>query len=269
MPNAKNAQADTYRNILLVGETGAGKTMQITTLPGRKFVYIFDPNSLATLKGFDVEYEKFLPDKLEIDASIKGFNKGARPDDKSPASKIEPTCYVRWVQDMHDKNESGFFNDYDWVCFDSMTFLQKACMDRCLYINNRYGKLEDLSDYRIVGLKLASVFRGIYAADINIFCTGHINSFQDEKTKKIMVMLNLHGQARSLIPLGCSDVFECFRGDTDKGKRFLIRTMPDTRGLKCIRTTIRNLKEIEDVTIERMSEPEKYGIGKLINLTTT
>ena len=137
-------------------------------------------------------------------------------------------------------------------------------MDRCLWINNRYGKTEEIGDYRIVGSKLANVFRPIFASKKSILCTGHLTSFQDDKTKKITTQLNLMGQARAMLPLGCTDIKECFRGDTDKGGRYLMRTRPDHRGLKCIRSTIRGLEEVEDITIDDIDKPQEYGIGKLL-----
>jgi GTPase SAR1 family protein len=46
MANAKDAHATSTPKILLLGDTGAGKTTQVLTLPGRKFAYLFDPKSL-------------------------------------------------------------------------------------------------------------------------------------------------------------------------------------------------------------------------------
>ena len=148
MPNAKDAQTG-YERIIVAGNTGSGKTTQILTLPGKKFVYVFDPNCLASLRGHDVEYEEFLPEVTEIDSTLKGFNKGAKDD--SPASAKEPTLYLRWIEDLNRREAEGSFDEYDWVIFDSLTFLAQALMDRQLYINNRYGKVEDLGDYRVVG----------------------------------------------------------------------------------------------------------------------
>src|SRR5580765_2220579 len=107
MPNAKDTDLNPTKRILLVGPTGSGKTAQIWTLPGKRFAYIFDPNSLSTLKGCDVDYEEFYPDFLEMDATLKGFNKGSLSD-KMPAvagraSKREPLVYMKWVDDVNKK----------------------------------------------------------------------------------------------------------------------------------------------------------------------
>ena len=265
MTNAKDADTPAKHNILLVGPTGSGKTSQIWTLPGKKFVYIFDPNSLISLKGCDVDYEMFLPDTLEIDSTLKGFNKGSK-DDRMPGSRIEPTTYIKWVEDMNERYDKGFFNDYKWLCIDSLTYLQRAVFDRQLYINNRYGKIEELADYRIVGSKLSDVFRPISSLPINIFVTGHIRDFQDEITRKITTELNLSGQAKTMVPLVMSNIWLARGASTEKQIKFEIQTRPDIRGLQCIRSSFRGLDMYHDVTIQNFDRATEYGIGKILQL---
>ena len=182
MPNAKSASTPSHQNILVVGPTGSGKTTLIWTLPGKKFAYLFDPNALESLRGLDIDYEEFLPDALEMDATLKGFNRGSKDD--RPASKLEPTTYMKWVEDLNKKADNDVFSNYDWLILDSATFMQKTLFDRQLYINNRYGKVEELADYRVVGSKLSEIFRSIASIPIHIFVTGHVNEFQVEVSKK-------------------------------------------------------------------------------------
>ena len=72
-------------SFLLLGPTGSGKTSQILTLPGKTFCYLFDPSSLATLKGHDIEYELFLPKKVSTAAISlsKGNEREREPESKS------------------------------------------------------------------------------------------------------------------------------------------------------------------------------------------
>ena len=266
MPNAKDATALSNQRILLVGRTGSGKTSQIWTLPGRKFAYFFDPNSLASLRGCDVDYEEFYPEPLEMDATLKGFNKGARGD--KPGSKLEPTLYLRWGKDLSQRVEDGFFNDYDWLIFDSLTFLARAVMARNMWINNRYGGVEELADYRIVGSKMSEVFTSIASLPLNIYSTGHIDTFQDENTKKIETKIKLPGSARDILPLVHTNIWLAFPESEGKGDKesthFKVRTVPEPRGLQDIRTSLRGLSAVEDVTIRDFNDPTKWGIGGLL-----
>jgi AAA domain-containing protein len=264
MPNAKDASLTAYKRILLAGRTGTGKTTQIWSLPGKKFAYIFDPNALSALAGCDLEYELFLPDIQAVDRTLKGFSKGSRDDRPSRPPK-EPTLYNRWGDDINTKFDKGFFNGFDWLILDSLTFLSKAVMDRQLYINNRFGGIEEIADYKVVGSKLAEMFGPITSLPMNIFCTAHLTVYQDEKTSKLETQLYLPGRARVMLPLQFTDIFLCqTTDDKEKGTIYEIRTKPDPRGLQDIRTSIPGLATTEDVTIKAFSRPMEWGLGKLL-----
>ncbi len=264
MPNAKNASTPAFQKILLVGPTGSGKTTQMASLPGKVFAYLFDPNALASLQsvGADVEYEEWLPESMEIDVTIKGFNKGSKSD--HAPSKKEPKIYIEWVEGLTEKAESGFFKPFDWVCFDSLTFLQKAVFDRQMYLNNRYGGVEELADYRVVGSKMSDLFRSIISEKTNIFITGHVDEWQDELTKKITTQLKLSGQARTTIPLMLTNIWLAKGASTEKEIKYQIQTRPEARGLQCIRSSLSGLEMYEDVTIPDFSKAEEFGIGKIL-----
>lgn len=266
MPNARDAELEAHKRVLLVGRSGAGKTTQIWTLPGKKFLYIFDPNALSSLQGCDVDYESFSPDVLELDMSLKGFNKGAKSDKPTNRSKSEPSVFLKWVDDFNKRYDAGFFNDYQWLLFDSATFFTKALMDRQLFINGRYGEVEDRADYKIVGAKISDIFSNISQMKINIMMTGHIATFQDEKTQRIDTQISLPGRARNSIPMQFTDIWMTYYdGEGQKGeKQYRVRTVPDARGLQDIRCSIQGLQPVEDVTIRDFKNPTLYGVGKLL-----
>jgi len=182
-------------------------------------------------------------------------------------SKREPQVYMKWVDDINEKVEKKFFevNGYQWLCIDSLTFLAKATMDRQLYINNRYGDIEELGDYRVVGSKLTDVFNSISSLPINLYCTGHLSIFQDDKTKKIETQINLPGKARNYLPLLFTNVWQSITEEGEKGQvKYMIRTRPDPRGLQDVRSAIQGLNTMEDVTIRGFGDMAQGGIGALL-----
>src|SRR3990167_6767223 len=85
MSNALNAAALTNHKILMLGDTGSGKTTQFLTLPGKKYMYIFDPNALLSLRGHDVDYDEYMPATVGMAAGSLAKGKG----DKSAATRSD------------------------------------------------------------------------------------------------------------------------------------------------------------------------------------
>lgn len=266
MPNAKNMPTDPHKRILLVGPPGSGKSSQIWTLPGRKFAYVFDANTAPAIKGCDVDYEAFLPQAGEMDTSIKGFSRGSKSD--KPRKRLEPTVYKDWEDHWNEHDGTGFFKQYDWLIIDSITSLSNAIMARILYLNGRYGDLEERSDYMVGGSKLSDIFTALSGMPINIFATGHTRVYEDDKTAKVEAQLNLPGRARQILPMTFTDTWLATTREVDDGEvRHFVRTKPETRGFKGIRCTIPDLEVEEDVTIEDYNKATSYGIGALLPRT--
>lgn len=272
MPHMRDATVSPFKRVLAIGRTGSGKSTQMWTLKGKKFLYNFDPNTMASIKGIadelgidppDIEFEEFKPDLLELDATLKKFNKEGKDD---PAGKEykgrEPTAYNDFLGDLNDRVADGFFKreGFDWICFDSLTFITKSIMARNLFINAKTGEMEDKADYRIVGNKLTEIFSSVASLPINIYMTGHLQIFQDEKTHKIETLLSAPGQARNMLPLIFTDIWQCSKEDNE----YVARTRPDPRGFLDIRCSIQGLDELEDVTIGDFSKAEQFGIGAIL-----
>lgn len=263
--NAKTAEIAAHHKVLAVGEAGCGKTVQIATLPGRKFVYAFDPGTLPTLvtRKVDADVEEFLPDIATVDFSLKGFNKGARSDASSRRKPLEPAAYTSWEAHFNSWYDSGQLAAYDWICFDSLTLFVKAIMNRLLYLNNRYGDVEDLSDYRVVGNKLTSVFTAIASMKANLYVTGHLTTFQDETTKRITTQLGIPGASRDMLPKLFSNIWLLQAAAEDK-PGYTMLTRAEARGFQALRTLIPDLPPRIDVTVKDWSRPENYGIGAVL-----
>ena len=274
MPNAKDAADISYQKILVLGEPGAGKSTQLWSLPGKKFAYFFDPNAVRAVRGLDIDYEEFLPDATDMDATMKAFNKDARPSDR-PKNPAEPKAYNLWQEDFNKRVSSNFFASYDWIILDSLSSLVNIMFDRLLWVNKRFGEVEEQSDLKLVGAKLSDVFRSILTEDVNFYCTGHINSFTDDKTKRTTVQLNLPGRARRQLPLLFTDILELRSSYEGRPNSYVVLTKSEDRGFQGVRTSIQGLEPVIDVTIQspdkkrvplrEIKEPWKQGLGAIIS----
>ena len=174
---------DVGNSLLVIGYSGSGKTQGLTTIKGRKFAYVFDPNALQTLKGFDVDYVEFLPERIDLDAVTL---KKEQRDTYSKA--LEPRTYVEFEADIEDRIEEGFFENYDAIAFDSMTTMQDIVMDRIMYLNKRFGKWPEIADYTatvntvIKILRTATALRKKNGKPLLLYLTGHIDFTKDDAT---------------------------------------------------------------------------------------
>lgn len=261
--NSRTTEITPYHSILSLGEAGSGKTAQIATLLGKKFVYAFDPGTLRFLSTYkiDADVEEFLPDIATVDFSLKGFNKGSRDDKPARKKSPEPRCYVDWEDHFNEWSDNGSFDSYDWLIFDSLTLFSHAMGNRLSFLNGRFGGIPELSDYRVIGNKLAQSFTAITSMRKNLYVTGHVQTFQDEKTQRISTEIGVPGGAKAMLPKLFSNIWLLEAGEK---RTYKMRTTPDTRGLKTIRSIIPGLAEIEDITIRDWRAPENYGIGAIL-----
>lgn len=261
MPNARDFTGMPAHKFLLLGNTGSGKTTQFLTLPGKKFIYLFDPNALLTLRGFDVDYEEFLPTPVSLD--IKSLSKGVAGDKVMGVGKGSEV-YLRWEKDYDDKKKAGFFEPYDVIGIDSATTLLDCIMDRILTINGRSGQFPQQDDYGPQMVIFTSIMRELTGSGKMIFVTGHLKTDKDEHTQKIVQLPLFTGQLREKIPLLFSDIFRMDAVDDGKGKvKYLMHTVPNSRETP-IRTAIKGMSAVEDVTIDWNKPATEQGLGAIL-----
>lgn len=289
MQEAKVASNYTGRSphkILALGPTGAGKTSQFRTLPGRKFAYLFDANAILTLRGDPtIEYVEFLPDRQDL-----GVRSLAKEANKAISRvKMTSTMYDEWEVDFNERMNTGFFEPFDWLCIDSCTTFLDLIMDRVLTLNNRYGQFPNEDDWGPQMITFKNVVRAWTSLNKGIYFTGHLDTRQDRITKKVSESPMMTGRLRQQIPLMFSDIFS-FESSVNSatGKvQYLMNTVNMNLQQQFHRTSIRGLGMQEDVTIEwfevhtaddpgkrwkkgdlnleKPISPEGQGLGGIIN----
>ena len=201
MPNAKAYQKSKFKKILVWGPTGSGKTQLYTTLPGRKFVYMFDPSGLDTLAGEDIDYETFYHDSAIV---IRRTPKGKK--DLKGAKATEPQAYNNFEVHLEPQLDKGF-PDHDVIIFDSITTLFPSLMDRICHINSRFGAAPELADYLIAGNTLNTIFAQVCSLGKTVVVVGHNNLIQDKVSRKIFNQLDITKGVRSMLPRNMTDVW--------------------------------------------------------------
>ena len=261
MPNAKDAKEITAHRILVLGDTGGGKTTQFLTLPGKKFAYLFDSNALLSLRGYDVDYEEFYPDRLNL--NIHSLSK-ERGGDRVSTHKND--MYMEWQKDFEEKVDSGFFNQYDAICFDSATTLLDLIMDRILTINGRAGQWPQQDDYGPQMVAFTNICRTLTSLGKTVYMTGHLEMRQEDLSKRIYRQPMMTGRLRTKIPLLFSDIFVAEAQNDGKGNiSHVFQTVPD-KITTTVRTSIKGLDPYEDVTLDFSKPLEGQGLGHILTL---
>lgn len=258
MPNALEARSIAKHRFLVLGDTGTGKTSQFLTLPGKKFIYLFDPNAILSMQGYDITYEEFLPDTLNMSAGSLSKGKG----DKT--TNHQNQMYVEWEKDFDERMKDGFFDDIDVIGLDSATTFQDLIMDRILTINGRAGQWPQQDDYGPQMQVFTSVMRTLNSLGKTIYVTGHMETKQDEATKRILKQPMMTGRLKTKIPLLFSDIFCTMTENDGQGNiSYKIQTVPD-RMTSTIRTSLKGLDPFENVTIDWSKDVIGQGIGGLL-----
>jgi len=268
MPNAAKIETPHTWLVFALGYTGAGKTTNFLTMPGKKFAYLFDPNAIRTLRGHNIDYEEFLPDvqtfAVKSLAKKKGSSSREAKGDKPIVSSKGSETYRFWEEHFETSLENGFFDHYDSILFDSATTFLDIIMDRVLTINGRPGQWPNQDDYGPQMVTFTSIVRAACALGKNLFFTGHVEITKDDITSRVFQTPILTGKLKAKLPLLFSEIlfFEA-AADTRGTVDYIVQTKPD-RLTPLIRTTLRGLDYKENINIDFSKPLEGQGLYSLI-----
>lgn len=210
------------KRILLVGGIGTGKTTLLGTIPGKTFIYAFDPAFEDAIEDRfpNVSYELFLPGVLDL--GVKPLASKTKKDQASPQT---PTVYPRWVKHFEEASRSGFFDQFDTIGIDSCTTFLSAIMDRVQFLNGRLGKHPEQADYSVQMHTFLSAWRTLTGIEgKNIVGTAHEYKSVDLITKESSFDLLLTGRLRITLPILFSDVLLCKSQQAGSKRSFKLRT---------------------------------------------
>jgi len=261
VPNAKDAKI--LESWLLIGDTGSGKTTLFLTIPGKKFAYLFDPRALATLGGYDIDYEEFYPEGDDLDPYPRSVRKDKSFLSDNPTGRMpEPTLYLRWLEDINKRFDSGFFNDYDAVMIDSGTLLARVGHYRVRWLQEKKKREDERTDYRLSGDMISDALWQFSTLPCHTVVTVHHEMRKDGTTAKVNNRMTLPGGARMVTPRLNSNIWVC----TCENNKYMVQTRP-SRENPTVRTSMkfRDMALHHDMTIPDLQNPEKYGIGGILS----
>jgi len=208
MPNAKDVTVETeYLKVLVLGDSGTGKSIFASSFPTPGYVYNFD-KSMLSYRGLDFDYDDF-------DNSPEGWVK---------FEKVHKELYEKMTGDNPP---------YKTVIVDSTTTWSSLAMERALQLdpkrsptkgpvwNVHYGMVRNLVEGRL---------RQMLDFKSNLVVIGHLQVKEDQETGAIMVVPMLTGQLAVTAPGLFDEVYYTRTKKGAHGLEWLIQTVAIGRG---------------------------------------
>lgn len=170
-------------NLLLLGESGSGKSFLARTCPGPVHMDCFDPGATKGLQ------KEIIAGKIIADT---------RWEKEDPT---KPTQYMAWEKETNRRMDGGYFDYLGTYILDSSTTWAMAIMNYILKKAGIAGMSPRFThDYAPQKAAVNNWIKKLLDLPCNVIITGHLEFIENEK-KQIVKRLMAPGKSKVTIPL--------------------------------------------------------------------
>lgn len=228
MKLSEMAAGPNFVKVLLLGASGAGKTVGAVTFPGNKFVADFD-NKISSAVNF-------YSGNKEVLESIDVTQYGKMPIVGDPKTSRKPrmASFLDDLRKIYAFQNSNQKLPFDTVIIDTITTMTDSILEDYRYVSQTAIKRPNIdqnsqSDYGLLATHFKQIITGILALDCNVVVVGHTQLSKDESTGSITNEILMPGQMASKLGIYFEEVY--FAKIVD-GKH-VWQTKPDPRTMFC------------------------------------
>jgi hypothetical protein len=201
----KDNPASKSLNILLLGESGSGKTFLMRTAPKPVFIDSFDRGGSKCLQPWI--------DKGDVIVD-------SRWEDEDP---YRPSAFDTWARETAMRSQEGFFDYLGTYMLDSSTTWSSAIMNHVLKKAGRAGESPQWShDYAPQKMIVQNWTTRLLNMPCNFVLTGHLQTIKDELIGKVTQRFMAPGQAAVYLPLLFDEIWVMEPKENSKGVDYKI-----------------------------------------------
>ena len=201
-------------NLLLLGETGSGKTRILTTCPFPAHIDSFDPG------GTRIRELRKEIDRGNIIADVR--YEGEDPE--------KPSVFVEWNDIFKQRLRSGYFNSIGTYMLDSSTFWAEAIMNSILKKVSLAGKPPRWAhDHEPQKYIIRNHLNVMLNLPCNVIITGHLEGTEDKVTGGKSYRYMIVGKGTVLFPLKFDETYVMDPRDTATGVEYRLLTQSTGR----------------------------------------
>lgn len=258
-----------FRNFLLYGDGGSGKTTLAATIPGARKVLFdsFDPGGYESILNFESVLDVFeWSGAPSIAARTRGID--AAKLDLDPVGQDAAVTYTEWTKEWARREKNKVFAEYDAYVLDSASTLHDLVLRRVIALDGRAGKTPDRSDY----IPVTDIMGNIAARACNktivpchFVLIAHEEAQKCDITGRVMVRPLFPGRLQAKISDLFGEVYHCSADTGPKGHTYTVQTAPGGLYMKA-KTRMGaggKLAFKEDVTVDWKKPFREQGIARL------
>ena len=194
-------------NILLLGESGTGKSFILHTARQPIHYDCFDPGGTKNLVDL-IKQGKLIPD--------------IRWEEEDP---LNPTAFRNWEIATKERIRSGYFNHFGTYCLDSSSTWTDAIMNQILKSENIAGQPPRWAhDYVPQKVKIQNWIKILMKLPCDFILTGHLEGSKDDVTGRMSYRYMVTGKAQVTIPLLFDEIYVMDPKTTSQGVEYRILT---------------------------------------------